>query len=201
MKSPSHLDAPPAPASAQCSCQPASHSPAHKPSTAPYCSQEVIKAFTIQNLWRIISPPTSSYTVTLPGPCRLLLRLQFTSASLKHFPTGPQVPPSSHLPLLLGPFWFLLNSDLAFESLLHPYSLPGHLPLAPLSIPPTRPDTCLYMSRSSLLPPNPTQASSHLWRHLPTSICIPALLSAHVVQDLSPKPPSCGGAFYICLPV
>ena len=93
------------------------------------------------------SSPTSSYTVTLPGPRRLLVRPQFTSISSKHFPTGfpgptlfssPSPPPWSFLvpPELRSGLWVSPSSTLT----------PWAPPLAPLSIPSTRPDTCLYIS-------------------------------------------------------
>lgn len=134
------------------------------------------------------SPPTSSYTVTLPGPCRLLLRLQFTSASLKHFPTGPPGPIlfSSPFP---PPWSFLVPPELRSGLWVSPSSIltPRTPPLALLSIPPTRPDTCLYMSGPASYPqphsgiqPSARHLHVHPSRHLP-------FCPARMVQDPLPK--------------
>lgn len=134
------------------------------------------------------SPPTSSYTVILPGPCRLLLRLQFTSASLKHFPTGPPGPIlfSSPFP---PPWSFLVPPELRSGLWVSPSSIltPRTPPLALLSIPPTRPDTCLYMCGPASYPLTPLRHPAICASPPRASISPSALLSSSHGSGSSPQ--------------
>ena len=127
IKSPSHLDAPPASVSAQCSCRPVS-----LPCSQTFRGSLLLPGSQVQGLHN--PAPLKDHLPPLQVTLSLFLGCAGCSwgrSSLSlpwnTFQLGLQVPHSPHLPLLLlGPFRFLLNSDLAFGSPLHPYALPGH---------------------------------------------------------------------------